>query len=815
LSPDRCPFHYLGGYLSFVVDYLHASEALGGRGAGDLRRAGRSSMTLAVRAAEQRGDLLVAQGAYIPRPQDDAVARALDAPGLIVLTGTGGVGKTRVAVQAARSWASSPWSTVWLVDLSSVRDDAAVARAAADSVRVSTSAAGPTEALARFIGADQVLLVLDNCEHVLRGCRDLVGGLLAGCPNLRILATSRAPLDLAGERVVPVEPMATPEPDRAPESVEQFASVALFVDCALRARPGLSLTPDALELIGRICARLDGLPLAIELAAARTRVLSLAQLEERLDDRFPVLAGRNRPGPQRTQTLSACIGWSWDLCTAAEQTLWARLSAFPDGCELDAIEGTCDGGGVAQRDILDLVESLIDQSILTRVDRGGEPRYRMLESVREFGAQHLAERGETATLTARQRDWYAQLLERAERDWASTRQGYWLARMYREASNLRQLTRAALDDADPAAALRLLVPAWRICWWALGRNDELRGWLDEALARAADEAPESPLRGRALLILAYMAAIQRRPEQGAAALDEGRRIAALAQDRVGLALAAAADGLGAEARNDAAGSIAGYLASLEQLAELPLIGQRIYVMGQLAAAYERAGDADRAADALDAALALSAEHGESFERGLLLFAVGVAAWTRGDIGRAEDLVTQCLRLKVELDDRIGIALAGQMLASTAFGAGDAERAAALIAVAPALWHSAGAQAASLPSYVRIRDETAALARASLGDAAYDAITASGSRIGAQGAIAFALRERSFAEVAPHSLEALTSREREVAHLIARGLTNRDIASRLVISVRTAEGHAERIRAKLGVASRRDIARYVQASLDPN
>jgi non-specific serine/threonine protein kinase len=757
---------------------------------------------------EIRGGLPVALDVYVSRSDEHDLSAALSRPGLITLTGPGGVGKTRLAVQVGSLWAESTSSPIWLVDLSPVRGDDLVASAVAGSARVAATGTSPAAALARFIGDDPLLLVLDNCEHVTVGCAQLVATLLGQCARLRVLATSRAPLAVTNERILTVSPLALPDDDAPVESVDRYPSVALFVERARHANPNLSVTPESLELIGRICRRLDGLPLAIELAAARTRALSLGQVLERLDDRFRILTGRQRPGPARQQTLLASIQWSYDLCTRQEQLVWARLAVFADGCQLDAIEGVCAGSEIGSEEILDILESLIEKSIVTRIDHGEIPWYRMLEAVREFGVLQLTELGEAEPTGQRQREWYEGLLRQAEDEWISPRQTYWLSRMAREINNLRVLTQAALELSErPEAGLRVLLPAWRICWWALGRNDELRHWLELALARATEP---TPLRARGLLTLAYLSAIQRRPDDGSAALEEGRQLAKATADRGALAFAAAAEGLTAEVRNDVPASIAGYERALELFPAHALHGRTLHVMGQLSAAYERIGDTERANELREKAVAISIEHGERFERGLLLFLIGVVAWQRGETNRAEDLIGQCLRLKRDTDDRMGIVLATQMLAATAASAGDASRAGALLSMLNVLWRAAGADPATLPLYAHVRDETTERVRSELGDAVYAGLAQRAAGASPADAVAFALRERTFAEIAHPTLDVLTGREREIADLIAQGLTNRQISSKLVISLRTAEGHAERIRAKLEVTSRRDIARYVRA-----
>jgi len=291
-----------------------------------------------------------------------------------------------------------------------------------------------------------MLLVLDNCEHLLPAGAALVNALLHACPDLRIVATSREPLGLTGEVTYPVPPLPIPDPDPSPgQDVAACDSVALFVARAEAVQPGFRLSADKLAEVVDICRRLDGLPLAIELAAARLRVLTAGQISARLTDRFALLGNGGRNVPDRQHSLRNCIDWSYELCDKPERRLWARLSVFSGSFELDAVEGVCAGEDLVASDLLDLTAALIDKSILSREDRGPVVRYRMLETIRAYGQDRLRADGEYAVLLRRHRDWHEELAERANNEWIGDRQAYWLDRLYQEHAELRQAVDAALS----------------------------------------------------------------------------------------------------------------------------------------------------------------------------------------------------------------------------------------------------------------------------------------------------------------------------------------------------------------------------------
>lgn len=435
---------------------------------------------------------------------------------LVTLTGPGGVGKTRLALAAAVEAAGpyepqgprkpdephSPYEDgVWLAELASLErtsDVPRIARALAtvlglrDEGRTTTA-----DQLADALRTRRMLLVLDNCEHVIGPVTELTEALLQTAPGLRVLATSRAPLEIPGELLCPVPPLDIPPPGASHGALRESGAVRLFTVRAAAAAPGFTVDEDNAAAVAAVCRRLDGLPLALELAATRMRMFGAAELADRLDDRFPVLAGGRRAAPARQQTLRGVIDWSWELLTGAERTVLRRLSVFADGCTLEAAEAVCAGDGVRQAEVLGLLGQLVDRSLVVAV-ADAPARYRLLESVHAYARERLAEcehaePGEAGRVRARHHRHYVEWAERAEPQLRGHAQRDWLRRLDAETTNLRAaLSRLARGDGEDAAELALrLVNALSWYWYLRGRLGEARGALDLALAlNAPGPAPE-------------------------------------------------------------------------------------------------------------------------------------------------------------------------------------------------------------------------------------------------------------------------------------------------------------------------------------
>jgi predicted ATPase/DNA-binding SARP family transcriptional activator len=417
--------------------------------------------------------------------RNDAVAELralLNDHRLVTLTGPGGVGKTRLALETATQSAGAFPDGVWLVELAGLTK-AGASRPADLAMAVlgirDDSSMDPAELLAKALRASRMLLILDNCEHLIDQAAKLTARLLRAAPELRVLVTSREPLKLAGEVVWSVPPLELPDPaaDPEPAALARFGAVQLFVTRAGAAAPGFRLDGGNAQAVAALCRRLDGIPLALELAATRVRALGVHELLARLDDRFRLLATGHRDAPLRHQTLWAVIDWSWELLTEPERLVLRRLAVTVDGCSLRAAEAICAEDDL---DVLGLVSRLVDRSLVAVADGPDGPRYRLLESVAAYSLQRLCQAGESGQLRLRHRRYYTSLAERAAPHLHGHDQRSWLRRLDAEAANLHNALDSAFRDNDDAAVRLVNALAWY--WFLRGRLTEARRALDEALA---------------------------------------------------------------------------------------------------------------------------------------------------------------------------------------------------------------------------------------------------------------------------------------------------------------------------------------------
>ncbi len=469
---------------------------------------------------------------FVGRDEDVfRVGKLMTESRLTTLTGPGGAGKTRLAVESARTLLDQMPDGVWLVELAPVadpgggelpqavltalglREKALLAPArtralAGDPAENASwgryrqaSSAEPGDPLDRLLAAladKRLLLVLDNCEHLIDAAAGLVDRLLGACPDLRVLATSREPLGITGESLWPVEPLAMPPADAPATQVTRYPSVRLLLDRATAVRPGFAVDDQTVAPVVRICRALDGMPLAIELAAARLRAMTPDQVANRLDDRFRLLTGGSRTALPRHQTLRAVVDWSWDLLDEPERTLLRRLAVFAGGATVESAEQVCAGGAVAPADVLDLLTALVDKSLLVA---GGEarPRYRMLETIRAYGLERLAEAGEQDRVRRAYADHFLALAERAEPHLRRADQLHWLARLTDERDNLHAALRSAVAAGDTVTAIRF-TGALGFYWWLSGRRAEGADFAAEVLAMPGTVS--APLRASAYVVSA-------------------------------------------------------------------------------------------------------------------------------------------------------------------------------------------------------------------------------------------------------------------------------------------------------------------------
>jgi predicted ATPase/DNA-binding CsgD family transcriptional regulator len=757
------------------------------------------------------------------------VRRLLSRSRLVTLTGIGGVGKTRLALHSAADVQRAFPDGTWLVDLTELHDPDSATRGMPDPELLAQLVAGvlrlparpmrsPLDQVREALAARRLLLVLDNCEHLLSCCAIVVDAILRACPLVRVLTTSREPLLISGETTFAVPPLAVPPAERlpSPAALARIDSVALFIARARSVLQGFELTAGNQAAVSAICRRLDGLPLAIELAAARVRMLTPQQIMDRLADRFAVLGRGARTAPERLQTLRACLDWSFDLCVMREQRLWARLSVFAGGAELDAVEDICADEDLPAGDVLDVVTALVDKSILIRIDEGRIARYRMLETVRDFGLTKLRAAGREAAVRRQHRDWYLRLAARAQREWLSERQAYWLARLGREHANIRVAVEHCLSEPGGAGdALRIAVSLPPMHWIAKALFREGRQWLDRALALA--DTP-TPVRARAFLLASQLAIGQGDPGAGAELLDRGEALAQKLNAQAELAYATYLRGLVKMfATGDLPAAIDHFENALTALAADPTGPSQLQIDVRLTLGHAAGllGDGDRAAALEREVRGLTEQWDQGFYRARVVWGRALAAWRNNELDTATALVSERLRpLRGQgTDDRYGIALSVEVLAWIAAAARQGRRAATLLGAADTLWTEIGS---SIDGYRYLEDDHRECERRTrdlLGDGAFDAAFEAGRGYVPEQAIALALDADHVPEQLPPAtgsagaLAALTRREREVAEHIAQGLTNKEIASRLVISQRTAESHVERILAKLGFSRRAQVAAW--------
>jgi predicted ATPase/class 3 adenylate cyclase len=450
-----------------------------------------------LRSLEARPNNLPVQlTSFIGRDRELAALRQqLAAHRLVTLTGMGGCGKTRLAVQAAADALDAYPDGVWLMELAPLSEPSLLEQQLATvlGIREAAATSGPgaptlTDRLVDHLAARRTLVLLDNCEHLVAACAGLAARLVGACRELTVLATSREPLGVAGEVTFGVPPLAVDSPD--PAQISNVEAVRLFVDRARLANPAFGLTSENAPAVASICRRLDGIPLAIELAAARTRSLTAQQLDARLGDRFRLLIGGARTALPRHQTLEAAIEWSHRLLSGPEQVLFRRLAVFAGGCTLEAAEQVCADDDL---DVLLLVAALVDRSLL--VHEPAQGRYRMLETIRQFAWDKLVEADEAEGLRGRHRDWCLALAEAA--DFNGPAATVWLARLAVEQDNFRAALEWEGPTGDDGAERLRLGGALREFWWSQAQSGEGRHWLERALAAA----PDAPAAARATALL--------------------------------------------------------------------------------------------------------------------------------------------------------------------------------------------------------------------------------------------------------------------------------------------------------------------------
>ncbi|MGW4124504.1 protein kinase domain-containing protein [Nocardia sp. NPDC004711] len=738
------------------------------------------------------------------------VRRVLADSRLVTLTGIGGVGKTRLAVHVARKVQRGFADGVVLVELADLADHALVGLTVAQAVGAPTHQPDVVGTLIDYLRGRELLLVLDNCEHLLDESAILVRNLLSTCAGLRILVTSREPLRVSGEHVFEVDPLAVHRtaaqlayPASAADSRPD--AVALFADRALAAAPTFRITADNAQTIEELCRRLDGLPLAIELAAGRMRALSPRELLDRLDDRHKLLSVGDRSAAPRHQSLWATLDWSYELCSDRERLLWERLSVFTGAVHLQAAECICSSEDLPRDAVVDCISALVDKSILAQHSTGGTPTYRMLETVRDYGLRKLHGRPAEAEINGRYRTYYQRLAREFEENWFGPGQEQMVERMRGEHANLR----AVLDSllSDPAGGRAALGMAAALFWYWLGCGQQREGrhWLDRALA--SDSAASSE-RAAALWSNGYLAVAEGKAVVALELLRTSQALAKELGDTVNLAHATHFRGV---AEHNLGNTMQG-MALIEEGSAMEAEGGpgllHILALEQLGWAYCRKHEPDRALEVLEQCRQACTAHGERWLLSWIQTFLGLAQWMRGEFAEAGLLLREALAGKRPFHDALGIAVVLEILSWVAAAEGDPGRSARLMGAVRQVWEPLG----DYPGGFELRtwsDQTGQEVRALLGDNAFENAFSEGGRLGTERATGYALGEAAPVEEQSSTddalIAALTPREAQVARMLAEGMTNKQIAQALIIAPRTVETHVEHIFTKLGVNNRTQVA----------
>lgn len=760
------------------------------------------------------GNLPVELSSFVGRGRElSEVKRLLATAHVITLTGPGGIGKTRLALRAARGLRRHFPDGVWWVELAELEDPDLLADALARALQVHDRRdEGIEDALLARLQGRRLLLVLDNCEHLLDACRRLVSRVVSGCERVRVVCTSRERLGARGEAIVVLSALELPA-DQERLSVAGLAeveAVRLLVDRAVAVAPDFMLTDENCRAASEICRRLDGMPLAIELAAVRLASMTADDLRERLDDRLRLLAAARGTGPSRSQTLRATVDWSYGLLSEKERILWRRLSVFAGSFGLGAAEEVCSGAGLERERIVDLIGGLVGKSILVMDHQHRRGRYRLLETLRLYGAQRLAQAGEDAELARRHAAWYAELISGGDHPWWGTgRQGEMFDELDVEWANVE----AALDffagsAPDAEMGLRMAADLW-LYWTVRGYRAGRR--LEALLAIAP-----TPNRTRAMALWALGFHSQATGDFAGAlsAFEEARAVSSqtggdreLAYAELGLGLAHGLLG-NIELARDWLAQSRERLLRVDDPYGLALC---LYCLATAAATEGRLPDARRL---LEDGLQASERADDTMARGLLNALLGTVEWQLGD-AQAEARLKEALRIQDRIGHRWGMLISLQGLACVAGSSAQLERASLLLGAVAAMAQELGV---TLPAHLQAyHDACQAAVRAGVDDTGFRTCWERGYALVLEQVVDVALEDQSVTDgrpstaAAPHDGEGeLSARELEVARLVASGMSNPAVAAELFVSVATVKSHVSHILGKLGLDSRVQLANWIAA-----
>jgi predicted ATPase/DNA-binding CsgD family transcriptional regulator len=793
------------------------------------------------------------------------VKRELETTRLLTLTGAGGSGKTRLALEVARDLLETYADGVWIVELAPLSEEELVPKAVAEAVEVPERRDEPlADTLIEVLGSRELHLVLDNCEHLQEATARLVDVLLDSCPRLRVLATSREGLGVEGEVRWPVPPLNAPDPHRSPtiEELEGSESARLFLVRARNRDPSFAFAPDNARAVAKVCGKLEGIPLAIELAAARVGTLSLEQILERLEGSLELLTHGGRTATPRQRTIRGTLDWSHDLLCERERKVFRRLSVFVGGWTLEASEVVVSGESLGEDEVLELLTGLVEKSLVIAelTAESGAGRYRLIDPIRQYALEKLDESGEVEAVKRAHAEYFLALAEEAEPELIGPREAKAYGRLEEELDNVRAALSWASEHGDAGLGVRLAGSLMSF-WSSKGHYSEGRGWLEGALVR---EGPTSALaRAKALGAASLLASQQGDYARAKGAAEEGLRLSkgagiehsrvpffpggspvtfflnlmgtvAMEEGALERARALGEEGLALGRKADAAQGIVWSLLILAIVATLRADyerAERLYAEGMslsrgLASAYWRflylqnwgwtallRGNPERATVLIEHAVELAKERRRGF-MGLLsrpLDNLGWAALLGGDLGRAGAQFGENLKLFKQRGDKRTLLMSLEGLACVAGAGGEATRSARLFGAAEALMETIAYRL--VPQERAVIEPYRANVRSRLGDKAWEEEVAEGETMGLDQAVWYALSKergstplstttsRPSVSPAPEHPAGLSPREVEVLGLVVEGLTNAQVAGELFLSPRTVETHLTSIYQKLGVNSR--------------
>ncbi|MER5624968.1 AAA family ATPase [Streptosporangium sp. NPDC002544] len=663
---------------------------------------------------------------------------------LVTVTGIGGVGKSRTALRIAHLMRSQFKDGVWFADLARLQDSGMVRHTITSALGIADqSARSADETLIEWLGDREILLIIDTCEHLVDACAALFEDLLRSAKGLTILATSRQSLNAKGEHTVTIPPLTVPG-DSPGEDVFTNEAVQLFVARAGAVVPNFMLDEGNIGPVAELCRRLDGIPLAIELAAVRMRALSVEQILGLLADRFSLLAGASRTALPRHQTLRAAIGWSHELCEPAERLLWARLSVFAGDFELDAARYVCSGDSLPSEDIMDLISSLVEKSILLSDGTPSGHRYQLIDTLRQYGEEWLDKLGERDRIREKHRDYYLQLASRSEDAWSGARQVYWYVRMRHEHDNIR----VALDyclrtPGEVQSGLKLLSSLW-FMWVACGLAREGRLYLEKTLELARQPSAE---RCKALWVLSYINSAQGNISGAIEAAEQCSSDAVRVGDSGAVILATKMLGTAAFLQNDLqkASALLGVAIEFHKSGrELnPGLLPSIVELSMVLLIQNEPAEAEVL---LRDCIAVCTQRGELWLRSYAIYALASVCQAMGRSPEATSNAREALRLKRYFHDVLGIGLAIEVVARQALEDGQPVLASLLMGGGQANWRTFGMPQMGSPFFNSEHDRCVKECRRVLGDEAHEKAFSQGRKLNLEELIVLALGDHEDGQV---------------------------------------------------------------------